>query len=438
MVAAYTKLARCQEHPHRVTERRCDRCRKAYCDDCLIPGPREADGTRPWRCATCTAAVQEAAEEAARARTIEARVTRAAHTGRNLLLALGGTAAIGLTLFFGFRWVNRTQAAVGAPAPAPGLEAQCGELSRIRSVGAIGVQGADDAVNVLAYPQRAFVSVLGAASSPGLSLALPTGAPATASSPGGPGGPGAADAPAGKANPLGLVDECATGYQQASQTQLPVTFVFDTQRTGTYIQRISLRQDPTAPRSTWPIEFELLASPSPDGDDFVPLLLDRPAKLQESVEPQWFSIMRPGPNAAASPFPDVAPMRRMMVRVLSTIGSPRTRSVADGVSLGEVSAYGPDLEVLIDGDESGGFGVGPREIKALAGEPKFVFFMNRTTTAVTHTIVTVNQQQNLSVRLGPGEARAGMFIAGRPGRYEFYCNVVGHAQFGLIGTLTVR
>ena len=425
MAAVYTKLARCEEHPHRLTERRCDRCRKAYCDDCLIPGPRAVDGTRPWRCATCTAAVAGAAAEAARARTVEVRVARAAHIGRNVLLAVGGTAIVGVALFFGVRLVSRAESGVGAPAPK--LAAQCGELSRIRSVGAIGVQGADDAVNVLAYPQRAFVSIVGSApAAAGVGLPLPTA------------GPGTGSAGAGKPDPGGLVDECTAGYQQTGQTQLPVTFLIDTQRTGTYVQRISLRQDPTAPRSTWPIEFELLASPSPEGDDFVPLLLDRPAKLQESVEPQWFSVMRPGPNAAAPPFPDAIPMRRLMLRVLSTVGSPRTRSVADGVSLGEVSAYAPDLEVLIDGDESNGFGVGPREIRALAGEPKFVFFMNRTTTAVAHEIVTVNQQQNLNVRLGPGEARAGQFIAGRPGRYEFYCKVVGHAQFGLIGTIVVR
>ena len=36
---------------------------------------------------------------------------------------------------------------------------------------------------------------------------------------------------------------------------------------------------------------------------------------------------------------------------------------------------------------------------ALAGEPKFIFFMNRTTTAVAHQIVTVNQQQNLDAFL---------------------------------------
>ena len=192
------------------------------------------------------------------------------------------------------------------------------------------------------------------------------------------------------------------------------------------------------------LDFEVLASPSESGDDFAPLLLDRPAQLKESVEPQWFSIMRPGLNAAALPFPDAVEMRRLLVRVLSTYGSPRERSQVDGFALGEVAAYGPDLEILVQHPQSAGgedtsrFQFAPREVRALAGEPKFVFFINKTRTAVAHDVVTVNQQTNMEVKLAPGEAKAGQFVAGRPGRYEFYCKVVGHAELGLIGTITVR
>jgi plastocyanin len=333
------------------------------------------------------------------------------------------------------RLAGNARPAAGSQPDAK-LAANCGELSRIRSVGAIGTQGADDAVNVLAYPTRAEVQVSGSVHA-GAGVTLPALTPAALPR-------SASSAALAETSPATLVDECGVGWRVPGQVQLPVTAVLDTKRTGTYIQRIALWQDPTAARSSWAYEFEVLVSPSDTGDDFVPVLLDRPAQLKESVEPQWFSIMRPGINAAAPPFPDAVEMRRLMVRVLSTYGSPRQRAVTDGFSLGEVAAYGPDLEIVVQHPQSGGgedtshFQIVPAEVRALAGEPKFIFFLNHTKTALTHDIVTVNQQTNMEVKLAPGEAKAGQLIAGRPGRYEFYCKVVGHAEAGLIGTIIVR
>jgi plastocyanin len=222
------------------------------------------------------------------------------------------------------------------------------------------------------------------------------------------------------------------------------------------------------------MDLEVLDSPSETGDDFRPVLLDRPAQLLPSVEPQWFQVVRPAPPGRLTPpqlappereryaqqFPDVAPVRRLLVRVLSTHGDgepgpqgPAPPSAGSGqalvarpggVSLGEVAAYGPDLEVTV-GDEitmagelTGNYRYTPTEIRALAGRPVFVLFMNQSRVDA-HTFVTVGQERNLELRAEPGQAVSGQFVAaGRPGRYEFLCRVITHDVRGLLGSIVVR
>ena len=162
-------------------------------------------------------------------------------------------------------------------------------------------------------------------------------------------------------------------------------------------------------------------------------------------------------------------MRRLLVRVLSTHGnegpgpqgrgppSARAGVTSDAgpgtqdlgtrsgeVSLGEVAAFGPDLEVTV-GDEitstgelTGNYRFTPSEIRALAGRPVFVLFMNQSRVD-THTFVTVGQERNLELRAEPGQAVSGQFVAaGRAGRYEFLCRVVTHDVRGLLGSIIVR
>jgi plastocyanin len=411
--------SRCQEHPHRSTENRCDRCRQPFCDDCLSPGRRRTDGTRGWYCALCLAKTTDEEAAVERERTVAARVVRAK---RRLRISLIVASGIGIFLLSGavmVRFFAGSSAAGGMLLSAE--TTRCGELTRIRSVGAIGTQGADDSVNILAYPQRAEVKVTAVGGRGGPEAGLPA-LPA--------GGSGA--------EPDSIVDECDSGWHFPDKVTLPVTLTLDTRRAGSYVQRLAFWQDPKAPKSAWVLEFEVFASTSETGSDFVPLLFDRPTRLRESTEPQWFEIMRPGPHAAAPPFPDAVPIRRLQVRILSTYGSPRLRSDAEGVSLGEVAAYGPDLELSVsDVPDTTNFTFKPSEVRALAGQPKFVLFMNQSRTA--HHLVTVGQTRNLDLKVEPGQAVSGQFIAAaRTGRYELMCRIPGHDRLGLVGSIVVR
>jgi uncharacterized cupredoxin-like copper-binding protein len=128
------------------------------------------------------------------------------------------------------------------------------------------------------------------------------------------------------------------------------------------------------------------------------------------------------------------------VRILSTQGE------GAGVALGELAAFGPDLEVTIDdapcadptGRPPGGcYAFAPREVRALAGRPMSVLFLNRS--RASHDLVSAGQDRNFEVGLEPGQAASGLFVAaGRPGVYEFVCRVPGHDRDGLLGRITVR
>jgi plastocyanin len=442
MAQIYTRLhVRCMDHPHRETQRRCDRCGLPFCDECLQPDRRRPDGTRDWHCRTCVAALAAARARAAGARTFGARLGRARRALGLIMAGLGALGLVGAVVAMALAAAPRIVPKMGARSGAEG-QATCGELTRIRSVGAIGLAGPSEVVNVLAYPHRAAVRLLDGASGTGGS-----GPPSDAS-----GGDLAA-----------LVDECDTGWRAGAETRLPVTLVLDIKREEpVWLQRVTLWQDPAAPRSAWVRDFQLLASATADGDDFQPLLLDRPTQLQPSVEQQWFQVVQPPPPGGVSPallppeergryaqtFPGVIPTRRLLVRILSTYADGEASHRSGPVALGEIAAFGADLEVEISDErtESGSptgnyaFSTGVRgraEIRALAGRPVTVLVINRSQDA--HTFVTGGQDRNLSLRLERGQAASGVFIASsRPGVFEFSCTLPGHSLKGLKGAIVVR
>ena len=409
---------RCQEHPHRPYAERCDRCGLPFCAECLSPSERGADGTREWFCDRCLARMDEATRRRASEAALAYRAARAAARARTVGRALAAVVVL-LAVTGGASFAVARTLGRATDHALPERAAACGDLTRIRSIGAIGTQGPEDAVNLLTYPQRARVlSVMGANSS-----ALDsTGADA-------------------------LVDECDAGWRLTESpgddavAQLPITITLDTHRDGAYVQRIALLQDPHAPRAAWVRTFRLLASPSADGDDFTPLPLDREPELRESTEAQWFELVT-GPSAQVR-FPATFPIRRLRLTILSTWGeqSPGDAMRAQGVSvraaLGEIAVYGPDLEVVVGGD-GGALSFGPAQISALAGRPKWVFFFNRANTPVPHDIVTTGLAQNLRVRLEDRQVASGSFTAGVPGTYAFFCRTPGHRELGLQGTIVVR
>jgi hypothetical protein len=165
--------------------------------------------------------------------------------------------------------------------------------------------------------------------------------------------------------------------------------------------------------------------------------LDRENVMRDSTEPQWFEVQRLGPGAVPQKFPDIVPARRLRLRVLSTWGTARKGIKVDQVALGEMAAYGPDLEITIaDVPDSTNFQLSPNVVRAIAGQPKFIMFMNPSKS--THHFVSSGQQQNFDVTLAPGEVKSVQFVAGRSGQYEFVCKVLGHEFSVPRGRIQVR
>ncbi|HEX2514781.1 MAG TPA: hypothetical protein VH257_08760 [Chloroflexota bacterium] len=441
---------RCLEHPHRGAWGRCSHCSQPFCESCLSAGPRAADGTRGWFCAHCQDTLEAAARVRREARSWGARVRR--YRGRALLGALGATlvaVSAGASMLLAGRVQQPAGGGAGGRASLPaGAAVTCGELTRIQSVATIGVPAASDAVDLLKYPFRAAVTV------------ATGGATAGQASNGGP--------------PDSLVDDCDSGWR-APAGSAPA-LLLEPQRAGTaYIHRLALWQDPEAPRAAWVREFQVLASPTAAGDDFVPLRLDREPVLSAAPGPQWFRVVQPAPAGPASfplpaqervrygqPFPDVAPARRLLLRLVTTYGSPAPGATgavaerggaagaagtagvgAEGAALGEVAAFGPDLEVRIgDAKDSGDNWTGqylfePPELRALVGRPLALMLVNES--RHPHVFTTWRQDRNVEVRLEPGQVTTTQFVAAsQAGPYHFYCAVRGHDRLGLLGTLVVR
>jgi plastocyanin len=116
---------------------------------------------------------------------------------------------------------------------------------------------------------------------------------------------------------------------------------------------------------------------------------------------------------------------------------------AEGAALGEVAAFGPDLEVRIgDAKDSGDNWTGqylfePPELRALVGRPLALMLVNES--RHPHVFTTWRQDRNVEVRLEPGQVTTTQFVAAsQAGPYHFYCAVRGHDRLGLLGTLVVR
>src|SRR5687768_8526553 len=171
MAAVYARAGtRCQEHPHRRTDERCDRCAQPFCAECLI----WADESLAF-CARCLDALRESEERAALERSLAYRAARAARRTRVVFAVLSITAValvVGTATTF---VVARRFGAAAADQSIAERGAACGELSRIRSVGAVGVPAPEEVVNTLAYPHRAAVRVIGAGSAAGGGVADPAG-----------------------------------------------------------------------------------------------------------------------------------------------------------------------------------------------------------------------------------------------------------------------
>jgi uncharacterized cupredoxin-like copper-binding protein len=81
---------------------------------------------------------------------------------------------------------------------------------------------------------------------------------------------------------------------------------------------------------------------------------------------------------------------------------------------------------------------------------KDIFFEPKEVTIAANTDVTVTlpnegaaahnfsiDELNIDVDIAPG-ATEQVVINAPPGEYEFYCNVPGHKEAGMVGTLTVE
>src|SRR5688572_21921420 len=139
---------RCQEHPHRPYEDRCDRCGLPFCDECLLPSERDARGARHWFCTRCVALMDERTRRRLAESALAYRAARAAERARRVGIAASiALVVLALTGVSAFAVARRVGTA--SDHALPERAAACGDLSRIRSIGAIGTQAGEDAVNVL-------------------------------------------------------------------------------------------------------------------------------------------------------------------------------------------------------------------------------------------------------------------------------------------------
>lgn len=432
---------RCQEHPHHPAHQRCNRCARTYCAECLTPTPRRADGTRDWYCSRCHVLLDELRAAGATRRSLRSRLVQLRRRAQVALMGgLAITGVVGALLGIGVVLVRVAPGVLPSSTGTrqAGYEAHCGELSRIQSVSSIGTQGPDDAVNIFAYPQRALVQVVGGSTGAAPVLTLPGVHTQNTAATGG----GAA---AAASDPATLVDECDTGWHLPAPVHLPITMELATHHVGSYIQRIALWQDPSAPRGAWVKDFEVLISETDTGEDFRPATLDRPAQLQDTPQSQWFQLVQRGVGApatsagAAQVFTDPILVRRLRVRLLSTY-DPAARQ---GIALGEVAALGSDRDVVIFDlpppplplGPYPVYAVRPTAISALRGHTTFVRFTNNS--FIDHHMVASGLPE-LDLPLPAGETRIAKFTAGRSGRVPFYCKLSTHAIDGLSGTIQIK
>ncbi len=93
---------------------------------------------------------------------------------------------------------------------------------------------------------------------------------------------------------------------------------------------------------------------------------------------------------------------------------------------------GSAVNVTVTGSE---FKYDPSTITAAPGQTVNVTFKNAG--SVQHTFV-IKEANNFKLTADPGQTVTGSFTAPAAGTYTFFCDVAGHEDAGMKGTLTVK
>lgn len=93
---------------------------------------------------------------------------------------------------------------------------------------------------------------------------------------------------------------------------------------------------------------------------------------------------------------------------------------------------GPTTSVTVIGLD---YSFEPADLTVTEGETVKVVFRNDGALAHTWELPAFNV---ISDELGSGESQELTFVADKAGVYEVICGVVGHADLGMVGTLTVN
>ena len=170
--------------------------------------------------------------------------------------------------------------------------------------------------------------------------------------------------------------------------------------------------------------------------------------------PASFSLPAQERVRYGQPFPDVAPARRLLLRLVTTYGPPAPFTTGAGGPGGRRApggggGRGPARSPPSAGpggthrrrQDSGDNWTGqylfePPELRALVGRPLALMLVDEN--RHPHVFTTWRQDRNVEVRLERGRYHHPVRrrLPGRP--YHFYCAVRGHDRLGLLGTLVVR
>ena len=139
------------------------------------------------------------------------------------------------------------------------------------------------------------------------------------------------------------------------------------------------------------------------------------------------SQQQPSATAPATPSPGAPPE--------STATAPPTTEQPSGPA-GTTEGSAEGAIVVVATDEGGRFRFEPDRIEVRAGQQVTLRVVNRGPSPHDLTIESLNVETG---QFGVGEERTLTFTApAQPGEYEFICNVPGHVQLGMKGTLVVR
>ncbi|MGQ0605144.1 MAG: cupredoxin domain-containing protein [Anaerolineales bacterium] len=120
------------------------------------------------------------------------------------------------------------------------------------------------------------------------------------------------------------------------------------------------------------------------------------------------------------------------------MNNKRTLIIAAGFVLALVLAScGPStLNVTVKAGESGGaMSYDPVTLTAQVGQPVSIKFEN--VGALEHTFL-IDELNVKSDKVQPGQTATLTFTPDTAGTYMIYCDVLGHKEAGMVGTLTVN